>query len=91
MMEAHLSHDFPDPTPAWYKEQPHSPYQVYDEDTIRDIQRTLSCPETGVMDLNTVNHIKGLQYAMGITATGRLDRETAVQIQRLRDRYHLGA
>jgi len=83
------SHDFPDPDPTWYIQQPHSPLCVYDADTIRDIQRTLSCPETGVMDDNTINHIKGLQYAMGIPATGMVDRETAVSIQRLRDRYHI--
>lgn len=84
-----VSHDFPDPDPTWYIQQPRSPIQVYDADTIRDIQRTLSCPETGEMDAATVNHIKGLQYAMGIPATGVVDRETAVSIQRLRDRYHI--
>lgn len=83
------SHDFPDPEPLWYKPQPHSPYCVYDADTIRDIQRTLSCPETGEMDATTINHIKGLQYAMSIPATGVVDRETAVSIQRLRDRYQI--
>lgn len=83
------AHDFPDPDPTWYIPQPRSPYCVYDADTIRDIQRTLSCPETGEMDDNTVNHIKGLQYAMSIPATGVVDRDTAVSIQRLRDRYHI--
>lgn len=83
------AHDFPDPDPTWYKPQPNSPFQVYDADTIRDIQRTLSCPETGEMDATTINHIKGLQCAMSIPATGRVDRETAVSIQRLRDRYHI--
>ena len=88
-MSKHLSHDIPDSPPTWYKPQPNSPFNVYDPDTIRDIQRTLSCPETGEMDAATVNHIKGLQYAMGIPATGVVDRETAVSIQRLRDRYHI--
>lgn len=82
-----LSHDIPDIVPGWYKEQPNSPFQVYDSDTIKDIQRTLSCPETGEFDEGTVNHIKGLQYAMGIPATGRVTVDTAVAIQRLRDRY----
>lgn len=72
---------------SWYRPQPHSPYQVYSDDVIRDIQRTLSCPETGVMDATTVNHIKGLQYAMGAPGTGRIDERTAAAIQRLRDRY----
>ena len=75
-------------TPSWYKPQPHSPAQVYDSETIKDIQRTLSCPETGELDSTTVNHIKGLQYAMGVQATGRIDVRTAEGIQTLRDRFH---
>lgn len=86
-MKEHLSHDLPDTVPSWYKPQPHSPYRVYGSDTIRDIQRTLSVAETGLMDDNTINHIKGLQYALGITASGVVDLETAQAIQRLRDRY----
>ena len=86
-MTDHLSHDIPDTVPSWYKQQPLSPHQVYDADTIRDIQRTLSVLETGVMDENTVNHLKGLQYALGIPATGTVTLETAQAIQRLRDRY----
>lgn len=86
-MTEHLSHDIPDSTPAWYKPQPRSPYVVYDADTIRDIQRTLSCTETGIMDESTVNHIKGLQYALGIPASGAVTLETAQAIQRLRDRF----
>lgn len=88
-MTEHLSHDIPDSTPSWYRQQPNSPFQVYDAETIKDIQRTLSCPETGEMDAVTVNHIKGLQYAMSIPATGRVDKDTAIAIQRLRDRYAL--
>ncbi len=86
-MTDHLSHDIPDTVPSWYKPQPNSPFNVYDADTIRDVQRTLSCPETGELDATTVNHIKGLQFAMGIPATGRISTETAIAIQRLRDRY----
>lgn len=86
-MTEHLSHDMPDMTPSWYRQQPASPWCVYTKDVIRDIQRTLSCPESGEMDDITVNHIKGLQYAMGLPATGTVDRETAISIQRLRDRY----
>lgn len=82
-----LSRAIPDIVPGWYKPQPASPYLVYEADTIRDIQRTLSCPETGVMDEATVTHIKGLQYAMGIPATGTVTEDTAVAIQRLRDRF----
>lgn len=73
--------------PSWYRAQPHSPYQVYDAETIRDIQRTLSCPESGEMDANTINHIKGLQFAMGVPASGRIDERTAAAIERLRNRY----
>lgn len=74
-------------TPDWYKQQPHSPWCVYDSNTIRDIQRTLLCPETGVMDDATVNHIKGLQGVRGMKPTGFIDHATAVQIQALRERY----
>lgn len=86
-MSEHLSHDIPDIVPFWYKPQPRSPYCVYGTDTIRDIQRTLSCAETGTMDESTVNHIKGLQYALGIPADGIISLETAQAIQRLRDRF----
>lgn len=86
-MSEHLSHDIPDVVPGWYVPQPNSPFQVYKADTIIDIQRTLACPETGEFDATTVNHIKGLQFAMGIPATGRVDEATAIAIQRLRDRY----
>lgn len=86
-MTAHLSHDLPDVTPHWYRPQPASPAGVYDADTIRDIQRTLSVAETGLMDDSTISHIKGLQHAMGITATGHIDLSTAIQIERLRRRY----
>ena len=86
-MEKHLSHDIPDRVPGWYKPQSNGPYQVYDADTIRDIQRTLSCPESGEMDANTINHVKGLQFALGIPASGRITEETAMAVQRLRDRY----
>lgn len=74
-------------TPSWYKHQPHSPHQVYNAETIKDIQRTLSCPETGEMDDSTVNHIKGLQYALLLPATGVIDEMTAKGIQGLRDRH----
>lgn len=75
------------PWPSWYKEQPFSPHQVYGEAVIRDIQRTLSCPETGLMDEATVTHIKGLQYAMSVPGTGRIDSRTAEAIEGLRNRY----
>lgn len=74
-------------TPDWYKPQPRSPHLVYGADTIRDIQRTLSCPETGEMDATTVNHIKGLQYALGLPGSGVIDERTAQGIQALRDRH----
>lgn len=76
-------------TPSWYKPQPRSPHLVYGADTIRDIQRTLSCPETGEMDATTVNHIKGLQYALGLPGSGIIDERTAQGIQALRDRHQI--
>lgn len=83
----HLSHEIPDSVPAWFKPQSRGPFLAYKTDTIRDIQRTLSCPETGEMDATTLNHIKGLQYTLGIPASGIITLETAQAIQRLRDRY----
>ena len=73
--------------PEWYRYQPFSPHQVYSEAVIRDIQRTLSVPESGRMDEATISHVKGLQYALGIPGTGRIDEATATGIQQLRDRY----
>lgn len=80
-------HDQQDPKPTWFRAQPHGPHQVYKSDTVKDIQRTLSCPETGEMDSRTVSHIKGLQQLFDITPTGVIDMATAVQIERLRNRY----
>lgn len=82
-----MEHDQRDERPSWFKEQPHSPAKVYSADVIRDIQRTLSCPQTGEMDMQTVSHIRGLQHLFGIVATGVIDLETAIQIERLRNRY----
>lgn len=82
-----MEHDLQDVVPAWYKPQPRSPYQVYSADVLKDVQRTLSCPETGVMDATTVNHIKGLQHVLELRATGVIDEATAIQIERLRSRY----
>ena len=73
--------------PDWYKPQPHSPLIVYGSDTIKDIQRTLLLRESGVMDDDTVTHIKGLQHVLGIPATGIVDEATAIGIERLRSRY----
>lgn len=74
-------------TPDWYRAQPHSPHCVYSADTIKDIQRTLLVNETGVMDEATITHIKGLQSMSGMKPTGFICHATAVQIQRLRERY----
>lgn len=82
-----MEHDPEDVTPSWYKPQPRSPHQVYAADVIRDIQRTLAVPQTGEMDKSTIDHLKGLQHLFGLNATGVIDEETAVQIERLRNRY----
>jgi hypothetical protein len=86
-MTEHLSHDVPDSVPAWYRPQPFSPVVVYAADEIMNIQRTLSCWQTGEMDEPTINHIKGLQHINGIDPSGIITLETAQAIQRLRDRY----
>ena len=82
-----MEHDPQDVTPSWYRPQPRSPHQVYNAETIRDIQRTLSVPETGEWDTNTVSHLRGLQHLFGLDPTGVIDEKTAVQIERLRNRY----
>lgn len=83
-----MEHDPQELTPGWYKPQPRSPYQVYAPDVIKDIQRTLQVPETGEMDSTTVNHIKGLQHVLDLSPTGIVDEPTAIQIERLRNRYN---
>lgn len=83
-----MEHDQQEMTPAWYKPQPPSPYQVYGPEEIKNIQRTLSVRETGEMDVATVNHIKGLQQLFGLNPTGVVDLATAIQIERLRNRYN---
>lgn len=80
-------HDQQEITPSWYKPQPNSPVQVYSESVIRDIQRTLSVPETGEMDSRTVSHIRGMQQLLDIIPTGVICKQTAIQIERLRNRY----
>lgn len=80
-------HDHQEVAPSWYKPQPFSPATVYDADTIRDIQRTLQVPETGILDARTTSHIRGLQHVLDIKATGVIDLPTAMQIERLRNRY----
>ena len=80
-------HDQQEVTPSWYRAQPHSPAQVYKPDVIRDIQRTIGVQETGEFDARTVSHIRGLQQLLDLRPTGIIDRETAVQIERLRNRY----
>lgn len=88
MQSPHASpHDLPDETPSWYKPQSLGPYQVYTREVIVDIQRTLSVPESGVWDAALTTHIKGLQQLFGLRPTGIIDEPTAIQIQRLRDRY----
>lgn len=81
------AHDMPETVPSWYRPQPRSPHQVYGVDVIKDVQRTLCVPETGEWDETTINHLKGLQYVLQLPATGIIDQATAVQIERLRNRY----
>lgn len=73
--------------PGWYRPQPRSPHGVYNTDVIKDIQRTLSVAETGQWDTNTISHIRGLQQLFGLRPTGVIDEDTAMQIERLRNRY----
>jgi len=82
-----MEHDQQDTIPSWYKPQPRSPHQVYTSDVIRDIQRTLAVPQTGEWDKGTTDHLKGLQHLFGLTPTGVIDEATAIQIERLRNRY----
>lgn len=80
-------HDQSDHVPEWYEQNVHSPYNRYDSEVVKDIQRTLMCPETGVWDDATVVHLRGLQALFGIPQTGRMDEQSAIQIERLRNRY----
>jgi len=40
-----------------------------------------------VLDARTTSHIRGLQHVLDIKPTGVIDLETAIQIERLRNRY----
>lgn len=82
-----MEHDPQELIPSWFRKQPRGPQGVYKADVIRDIQRTLSVPETGVWDQQTESHVRGLQHLFGIAPSGVIDEETAVQIERLRNRY----
>lgn len=81
------AHDQSDHVPDWYQQNVRSPHNRYDAGVVKDIQRTLMCPETGEWDDATVVHLRGLQALFGIPQTGRMDEQTAIQIERLRNRY----
>ena len=81
------THDRDDKVPDWYEQNVRSPYNRYNAEVVKDVQRTLMCPETGVWDDATVVHLRGLQALFSIPQTGRMDEQTAIQIERLRSRY----
>ena len=81
------AHDQEDHVPDWYEQNVRSPFNRYDVEVVKDIQRTLMCPETGVWDDATVVHLRGLQALFGLPQTGRMDEQSAIQIERLRTRY----
>lgn len=81
------THDPEGKVPSWFEQNVRSPYNRYDPEVVKDIQRTLMCPETGVWDDATVVHLRGLQALFGLPQTGRMDEQSAIQIERLRNRY----
>ncbi len=79
--------ELPDEKPTWWKRNIIRPTTEFEHEAVIHVQRILRCPETGEMDEVTVSHIRGLQQLFGLRVTGILDEATAVQIDRLRNRY----
>jgi hypothetical protein len=79
-----IAHDAQEASPTWWKRTIIRPTTQFEHDAVTHVQRVLRCPETGEMDEGTISHIRGLQVLFGLTATGIIDKATAIQVDRLR-------
>jgi len=71
--------------PTWFnRDIVHTPTREFDIDAVKHVQRVLRCPESGIMDDFTRAHIRGMQHVFGLSVSGIIDLETAVEIERIR-------
>lgn len=83
-----LSHDQDDNKPGWFKRTIMRPSNQFEVDAVKHVQRVLGVPiVNGEMDEPTISHIRGFQSLFGIGISGYLDEATAIQIDRIRNRY----
>lgn len=78
-----VSHDQPDRKPTWYTSRVYAIINKEDEESVLYFQRAFGLKETGLLDANTVSHLRGLQLIAGIPTTGVLDDATASEINRI--------
>lgn len=82
------SHDQEDFKPAWFKRTIIRATTEFEHAAVEHVQRALGVPiVTGNMDEPTISHIRGFQSLFGIPLSGYLDEVTAIQIERIRNRY----
>lgn len=79
--------ELPEEKPAWIKRTIIRPANDFERAAVTHVQRVLRCPITGEMDESTISHIRGLQQLFGLRVTGYLDIPTAIQVDRIRNRY----
>lgn len=82
------SHDQVDVKPGWFKRTIMRPSNDFETEAVMHVQRVLGVPiVSGLMDDATVSHIRGFQSLFGLSISGYLDEATAIQIERIRNRY----
>jgi len=82
------THDLPDVKPDWFKRTIMRPSVEFERAAVSHVQRVLGVPiVNGEMDEPTIGHIRGFQSLFGLSVTGYLDEATAIQVDRVRNRY----
>ena len=82
------SHDIEDTKPDWFKRTIMRPTTEFEIDAVKHVQRVLGVPVvSGQMDEATISHIRGFQSLFGLAVSGYLDEATAIQVDRIRNRY----
>lgn len=82
------THDIQDPKPGWFKRTIMRPSTPFEVEAVMHVQRILGVPVVnGEMDTSTISHIRGFQSLFGLSVSGYLDEATAIQVDRIRNRY----
>lgn len=82
------AHDIEDSKPSWFKRTIMRPSTPFEVEAVMHVQRILGVPVVnGEMDEPTISHIRGFQSLFGLSISGYLDEATAIQIDRIRNRY----